>query len=302
MALSDNSRGAAIMALSMAAFILNDTCMKVATETLAMPTPEATALRNVAVILGLLLLAPRMGGLRLGLPRAQARLVALRSVGEILSTGAFLYALKHMPLANLSAIMQSLPLAVTLGAALFLQEPLGWRRTGAILIGFVGVLLIVKPGPVGFDGWSLSGLAAVAAVTLRDLSTRRLSRDVPSITVAIYAAGSVSVAAALFAGLDGGWPPVPPRAGLLLLTAAACLVVGYIAAVAAMRVGEVGIVAPFRYTSLLYAIVLGGLVFGQLPGPVTLAGAGIVVATGLFTLYRERQLRRAARGAVPIRG
>ena len=302
MALSDNSRGAAIMAVSMAAFMLNDTCMKIVTQTLHLPTLEAAALRNVAVVLGLLLLAPRMGGLRLRLPRAQARLVALRSLGEILSTGAFLYALKHMPLANLSAIMQSLPLAVTLGAVLFLHEPLGWRRAGAIVIGFVGVLLIVQPGADGFNLWALSGLGAVAAVTLRDLTTRRLPRDVPSITVAIYAAGSVSVAAALLAGADGGWPPIPPLAALLMLAAAACLVVGYLAAVAAMRVGEVGVVAPFRYTSLLYAIVLGWLVFGQLPGRMTLIGAAIVVATGLFTLYRERRLRRAGLRAVRPRG
>lgn len=302
MALGDNSRGAAIMALSMASFTLNDTCMKFVTETLGVPTPEATALRNFLVVAGLLLLAPRMGGLKLRLPGAQARLVALRSVGEVVSTGTYLYALKHMPLANLSAIMQSLPLAVTLGAALFLREPLGWRRAGAILIGFLGVMLIVRPGPQGFDVWALLGLASVAAVTLRDLATRRLPRDVPSITVAIYAAGSVCLLAVLSTGVDGGWPPVPPEAVILLFGAACCLVVGYIAAVAAMRVGEVGFVAPFRYTSLLCAIALGWLVFGQFPGPLTMTGAAIVVATGLFTLYRERQLRRAALRAAAIGG
>lgn len=287
MVLSDNARGALFMNVSMAAFTLNDTCMKAVTE--SVPTFQAAALRGAAVVLALLLLAPHMGGLRLWLPRREAGVIAWRCLGEIVSTVTFLIALKHMPLANISAVMQSLPLAVTLGAALFFGEAIGWRRALAIGVGFLGVLLIIRPGTEGFDRWSLLALAAVASVVLRDLTTRRVARTIPSVTVALYSAGSVALMSALALPLDGGWPPLDGGQLAVLLAASACLVVGYMASISAMRVGEVGFVAPFRYTSLVWAIVLGWLVFGQLPGALTLTGAGIVIATGLFTLYRERR-------------
>lgn len=293
--MTDNARGALYMNVSMAAFTLNDTCMKAVTETV--PTFQAAALRGAVVVLALLLLAPRMGGLRLWLPRREAGVVAWRCVGEVASTIAFLIALKHMPLANISAVMQSLPLAVTLGAALFFGEVIGWRRALAIGVGFVGVLLIIRPGTEGFDQWSLLALVAVASVVLRDLTTRGLAKTVPSITVALYSAGSVTLMSVLALPFFGGWPPVDTIQVAVLLAASACLVVGYIAAVSAMRVGEVGFVAPFRYTSLVWAIVLGWLVFGQLPGVLTLTGAGIVIATGLFTLYRERRQRLKTKAA-----
>lgn len=290
--MNDNARGALIMNASMAAFTVNDACMKAVTETV--PTFEAAALRGVVVVLALILVARRMGGLQLRLPAREARIVAWRAVGEVASTVTYLIALKHMPLANISAIMQSLPLAVTLGAAVFFGETIGWRRALAIGIGFLGVLLIVRPGTEGFDQWSLLVLASVGFVVLRDLTTRGLSRSVPTATVAIWSAGSVGVFSAVMMPFDGGAPPIGMAELGVILIAAACLVVGYMAAVGAMRVGEVGFVAPFRYTSLVWAIVLGWLVFHQLPGGLTLAGAAIVVATGIFTLYRERLARRAA--------
>ncbi|WP_127902724.1 DMT family transporter [Solirhodobacter olei] len=289
--MGDNARGAIYMCLSMAAFTLNDSFMKAVTEHL--PTFEAAALRGPPVILALALIAWQRGTLKLTMARGDAVTVTLRCLGEILSTATFLYALKHMPLANISAVMQSLPLAVTLAAALFLGEPIGWRRAGAILVGFAGVMLIIRPGTAGFDRWSLLALGAVASVVLRDIASRRVSRAVPSIVVAVYSATAVTLFSALAAPYAGGWPPVSGADVLALLAASACLVVGYIAAVSAMRVGEVGFVAPFRYTSLVWAIALGWLVFDQWPGPLTLVGAAVVIATGLFTLFRERRVRRA---------
>ncbi len=291
MVLSDNARGALYMCLAMASFTLNDSCMKAVTERL--PTFEAAALRAMMVVPALMLVAHRRGGLRLRLG-PDAPTVGWRCLGEVLSTVLYLYALKHMPLANISAIMQSLPLAVTLAAALFLGEPIGWRRASAILVGFAGVMLIIRPGGEGFDRWSLLALASVAAVVLRDLASRRVSRALPSVTVAIWSAGSVGVLSVLSAPFAGGWPQPTGTEALWLLAAASCLVVGYITSVAAMRVGEVGFVAPFRYTSLIWAIGLGWLVFDQLPGRLTSLGAAVVIATGLFTLYRERQARRQA--------
>ncbi|MFC2970566.1 DMT family transporter [Acidimangrovimonas pyrenivorans] len=293
-AIGDNARGALYMNVAMAAFTFNDACMKAVTETL--PIFQAALLRGAVTVAGLAAVARVMGGLRLRFGARESRLIGLRCVAEVTATIAFLTALAHMPLANLTAIMQSLPLAVTLAAALVLGEPVGWRRMAAIGLGFLGVLLIVRPGTAGFDHWSLLGLVAVAAVVLRDLVTRRLPASVPSVSVSFYSALGVTVLAALVSPFETWLRPTPAQIALLI-AAAGFIIVGYLFVVMVMRVGDVGTVAPFRYTALLWAIVLGWLVFGQFPDPATLAGSAIVIATGLFTLYRERRRRRLAAAA-----
>ena len=219
--------------------------------------------------------------------------VALRSLAEIGATATFLTALTHMPLANLSAIMQALPLALTLAAALWLKEPIGWRRLTAILIGFLGVMLIVKPGTGGFTVWSVLGLISVGCVVVRDLSTRTLSRQVPSAAVAVWASVAVMVMGIIVTAIEGWRPVTGPEAGDLA-AASLALVVGYMLSVMVMRVGDIGLIAPFRYTALLWAILFGWLLFGTLPDGWTVVGAAIVVATGIYTLLRERKLRRRA--------
>lgn len=285
------------MCLSMAAFTVNDTFMKDVTRTL--PLYQAIALRGVIAVAGLGLLALAAGGFRYRLSRKDGWLILLRSLADVASTILFLTALLHMPLANLSAIMQALPLVVTLAAALVYGDRIGWRRMTAILVGFAGVMIIIRPGTDAFDVWSLVGVASVVCVVVRDLSVRRLGPHVPSVLVALGAA--VMVAAM---GLGGSVLPGDPASGLTgwqamtvvevakVATAGAFLIVGYICAVTAMRSGDVGLVAPFRYTSLLWAILLGFLAFGDLPDGWTLAGATIVVGAGVFTLLRERALNR----------
>ena len=296
MTLSDNARGSLWMGIAMGAFTLNDTCMKAVTET--MPLYQAMFLRGVLTTILIAAIGIRAGTLRFDWAPSDRFWMALRTVGEVGGTLAFLTALRHMPLANLSAILQSLPLAVTLAAAFFLGESIGWRRLSAILVGFAGVLLIVRPGTEGFDRWSLLGLSSVACVVLRDLATRRMSSALPSVTIAVAAALSVTLTGAALLPVSG-WEAVgAPRAGLIA-TAAAFLIVGYLLIVMAMRTGEIGIVAPFRYTSLLFAIVLGWAVFHQLPDTMTIFGAAIVIATGVYTFHRERQRARSAAFTTP---
>ena len=168
---------------------------------------------------------------------------------------------------------------------------MGWRRMLAIVIGFCGVLLIVQPGTEGFNSYSLYGLAAVACVTVRDLATRRLSKDVPSMTVTLLATLSVMTCAGL-ASTFTPWEAVSPTNGALIAMASVFILGGYYFSVRTMRVGDVSFIAPFRYTGLITALVLGWVVFGDWPNGWTLLGAGVVVAMGLFTLYRERALLR----------
>jgi len=281
------------MCLSMAAFTINDTFMKDVTQTL--PLYQAIALRGVVSVAGLGLLAATTGGFSYRLPRKDGWLILLRSLADVASTLLFLTALLHMPLANLSAILQALPLAVTLAAALVYGDKIGWRRMTAILTGFVGVIIIIRPGTEGFDRYALLGLGSVVFVVVRDLSVRPLQGQVPSSLVAFGAALAVAVMGWIGTAAEGWQPMTAGQAGSIL-AAGLFLIVGYLSSVTAMRHGDIGLVAPFRYTSLLWAIGLGWLAFGNLPDGWTLLGAAIVVGAGIFMLMRERALRRT--GAV----
>ena len=292
-------RGPALMTLSMLAFTLNDTCMKALGGDLALA--QALFLRGLLTVAVLGALAWRAGALRPPAEPADRLWLAARTAGEVGAAFFFVNALFGMPIANVTAILQALPLTVTAAAALLLGERVGPRRWAAVAIGLVGVLLIVRPGTEGFDVTSLHALAAVLCVTLRDVATRRMGRGVPSLTVALCAALAVTgFAAAMLPG--AAWAPVGLGSGALLLGSALFIVAGYLLSVAVMRAGEVSATAPFRYTGLLWALVAGIVVFGHWPEPLTLAGAAIVVGAGLFTLRRERAAGGRAGAAAPHRG
>ena len=283
--MSPNMLGALIMMASMACFTINDAMIKLTLGPI--PLMQLLFLRGLLTTIMILLLARALGQLRFNIPRQDWGRIAMRSFSEVAAAYFFLSALQHMPLANVTAILQVLPLTVSLGAALFLQEPLGWRRLLAIGIGFVGMLLIVRPGAEGFSTWSIYALIAVFFVTTRDLATRRISKDVPGLTVTLCA----SILVVLFFGTASlfiEWQPVDAYNGSLIVGAAVVVMGAYYFSVQTMRVGEIGFIAPFRYTSLIWALVLGLVIFGDYPDRLPLIGAAIVVSTGLFTLYRER--------------
>ncbi|GHC57129.1 DMT family transporter [Neogemmobacter tilapiae] len=290
--LSDNLRGILLMNLAMLVFTLNDTAMKAVMQT--MPLFQAITLRGIVTTAGLLIMALVMRQLVLLPPGRDMGIMTLRTAAEVAATLTFLTALQHMDLANLSAIMQSLPLVVTLAAALIFKERIGWRRLSAILVGFVGVILIIQPGTSGFTVWSLLGLASVLTVMVRDLAARGVSSAVPSLTVALWASLAVTIMGGIGILFEQpvaltGWN------ALLLLAAAANLIIGYLTVVMVMRAGDIGLIAPFRYMSLIWALIAGWLLFNSLPDALTLIGATIVVGSGIFTLLRERHLKRAAR-------
>ncbi|TCP60219.1 drug/metabolite transporter (DMT)-like permease [Rhodovulum bhavnagarense] len=295
--LSDNLRGAALMTGAMAAFTFNDACMKALSD--EVPFFQALFLRGLGTVALLALAATMLGGVRLRIPRRDMGFMLLRTGAEIGAAYFFITALFHAPLANVTAIIQAIPLSVTLAGALFLGEAVGWRRWLAIGIGFAGVLLIVRPGSEGVNIHSVYALVAVAFVTLRDLATRRLSGAVPSITVAFAAAAGVTLFAATGAAASD-WAPMSGLSIIQLCAASILVIAGYLCSVMAMRVGEVAIVAPFRYTSLIWALALGVVIFGERPSGLTLAGAAIVVATGIYTFHRERRLARKP-GPAPLR-
>lgn len=283
--MTENVKAALLMMLALALLAFNDAGIKALARD--MPLPQIIVMRNALISAGLLaVLLRRAGAFRLA--RRDWALVALRAVGEAGAAVFYLAALVNMPFATLTAILQATPLAVTLGAALVLGESVGWRRMAAILSGFAGVLLIVRPGAEGIDRYALYALVSVLFVVLRDLATRGLSKTVPSMTVTLFTSLLVT-ATYLVLGADTPWVR-PAGAALWLLPCIAGLVLGsYLLIIRGMRLGEVAFVSPFRYTALLFALVLGLVLFGEWPDAVTLAGAAIIVASGLFMLYRERK-------------
>ncbi|MCX5479946.1 DMT family transporter [Kaistia geumhonensis] len=279
-----NLRGIGYLLLSILAFILNDTMIKVVSERL--PIGEIIVLRGAVALVLILALLFATGGHR-AWRLAGNRLVAWRTIGEVGGTILYLYALFHMPIANASAISQIVPLMTTAAAAVFLREQVGWRRWMAIGLGFVGVMIIMRPGLGGFDVYAFAALASMAFVTLRDLVTRSFPPGMPTLLVTAVTAGAVLVAG-LAMSFDEVWLMPTLDEMLLLGGAAFLLLIGYGTVILAMRHGEMGVIAPFRYAVILFAIALGYLVWGDIPDIYTITGTVIVVATGLYTIHRER--------------
>ena len=288
--MSPNTAGALLMMASMASFVMNDTFLKFTNG--AVPLFQLIFLRGILATVLIFLLARSLGTLRLTTSSRDKGLIALRGLAEIGTAYFFLEALFNMPLGNLNAIMQVVPLTVTLGSALFYREAVGWRRMLAIVIGLGGVMLIVRPGVEGFNIWSLYALAAVLGVTIRDLITRRLSADVSGMTVTLGTTLAVMLAAGL-ASSTQEWAPISTTSALCICASAVFVLLGYFSSIQAMRTGEVSFIAPFRYTGLVGAMLIGYFVFDEVPRALTLLGAAIVMATGIFTFYRERKLSRA---------
>jgi drug/metabolite transporter (DMT)-like permease len=277
------------MAVAMAAFTMNDSITKAVSEEINFgQVMLVRGLFATALITVLTLQQQAMGSLRTLLVKP----VALRLVGEIGGTISFMAAITHLPLANTLAIFQALPLAITLGAALVFREPVGWRRWLAIGIGFLGVLIIVRPGAAGFTEYSLLALISVAFCALRDLATKQIPANIPSLFVTLLMTVMVTMTGAVILFPLGGWTPPSGRALILLASAAVFMLTGYQCMIMALRSGDISAVAPFRYTALPWAMLLGYLVFGDRPDAMMATGASIIVVSGLYAFYRERVRER----------
>ncbi|EET46382.1 DMT family transporter [Thalassobium sp. R2A62] len=304
--LSINQRGAVLMMVAMSAFAIGDGLMKSLSG--GVPLFEAIFLRGVLTSILLFSVVWYRGLLRIKTTAEDKRRILVRCLAEALAAYFFIAALFHMPLGDLTAILQALPLTVTLASAVFLGQTVGWRRWFAILVGFGGVLLIVRPGADSFTIYSVYGVATVICATVRDIVTRSLSPNIPSLTVTL----ATALAVTLFAGLMG-WtnsfglsPPEPwviPNGAEIatIIATGVTIILAYLTIIMAMRQGDVSFIAPFRYTGLVVAILVGIIAFGDWPDFLTWIGSGIVVGSGLFAFARERRAEGIAARSVPHR-
>ncbi|MDJ0931419.1 DMT family transporter [Breoghania sp.] len=280
------------MLVASAGFILNDSMVKFVSQEL--PLGQIVFMRGLFACVLIGTVAWVIGALsRPGVLLHPA--VLLRATSETFASVFYLAALAHLPIANATAILQALPLMIVAASALFLGEHVGWRRWGAVLVGFCGVLLIVRPGFAGFAIWSLSAIVGVTCMSARDLVTRAIPAEVKT-----FAAAFASVLMTTFL-LGPAMAPfeewVVPTPGLLALLAGAAvfMMVGFVFIIIAVRTGDMVVVAPFRYSIVIWAICIGYLVWGDVPDWPTLIGIAILISTGIYAFLRERAL--AARGA-----
>ncbi|MGC6472313.1 MAG: DMT family transporter [Parvibaculales bacterium] len=287
--MSENLKGAFVTSLTVFTFALNDALMKFIL--LSVPLYQAVFLRGLLVMPVLVVLARHMGQLTVKLAPSDKTIIAQRSLLEALLTFLFVTALTKLPLAVVVVIMQSAPLALTACAAVFLKEHVGWRRWLATIIGFVGILVIVQPGMDGFDANILLVIAAVVCLVIRDMLTRKMSPDVPPLFAVMWTAIATVVMAALVVPFT---PWVALEASTYGLLSMACLTIisAYLLSIFMMRIGEVGFVSQFRYTGILWAALLGIVLFEEYPSPSTLLGAALIVAAGIYSISRERQKNR----------
>lgn len=285
----DNLRAIALMTLAMGMFALEDMAIKKAASNLGVG--------QIIFILGasgavFFITWSGLTGQRLFDRRLLEPWLLARTAGEVIGTFGFVTALSLMSLSNASAILQATPLVVTMGAALFLGEPVGWRRWSAVIVGFIGVLLIIQPGMAGFSIYSGFALIGVVGLAIRDVATRQVKINISTQTIASMAYTAIAIPAFFLMMGTTGWRPVTGDAAWWMLFAVLIGVVAYFVITTAVRLGEISAIAPFRYSRLLFALIIGYIAFGEVPDLLMIIGSTLVVGSGVYAIYRERKLRR----------
>lgn len=248
------------------------------------PVGETLFVRS-AVTLLLLLPFLRRRDLRIAGAIGKPWLHLLRMVGTVIDSSAYYWAISVLPLADVSAVYLASPIYVTGMSALFLGERVGWRRWTAVLVGFAGVLIALRPSGAGLSVHALVAVAGSLFFSMSLVATRRL-RGVSNI-VLVSSQTVALLVATLVTAVAWVWP-TPAQAGLLVLLGAVTTT-GFLCMYHGLRLALASVVAPFQYTSIIWAVVMGYLVFGDVPGAATLAGAAVIIGAGVFIVWRERR-------------
>jgi drug/metabolite transporter (DMT)-like permease len=283
-----NRVGILWMLYASSAFIVNDTIVKIVLA--RVPMAQMVVVRGVMAIALITFVAWRMGAL-VRIDKIFRGWVGVRAGCEGVATFLYLAALFHLPLANATAIHMSSPVFIAVLARVFLGERVDRRRWTAIALGFLGVLLVIQPSADGFNVYAWLCLAATLIYAGRDLLTRRIPVGIPSIVVTL-ATAAVVVGMAAVGLVYQGWTPMRWGDVGLLALASVCLASAYHAVIASVRGAEVSVVAPFRYTGLLWALLLGYLFWGDVPNGVAVAGICLLIGAGLYMIHQQRVPKR----------
>lgn len=288
--MTPNALGSLWMVAAMAGFAVEDMFLKSAAREL--PVGQILMMFGGGGMIGFAILAARRGEAVLH-PAIRTPVLLVRCAFEVAGRLFYTLAIAFTPLSSASAILQATPLVVVMGAALIFGEKVGWRRWTAILVGFVGVLVILRPGVEGFTALSLLAVLGTLGFAGRDLATRAAPAILSNLQLGIYGFAMMVPTGAALLAFSGGAAVPSATAALQLAAATGVGVAAYYSLTVAMRTGEVSVVTPFRYTRLVFALVLGVLAFGERPDALTLLGSVIIVGSGLYTLLRTRRVNRA---------
>lgn len=280
-----NVRGILLMIAAMGAFAVADTLVKLSTSFLS-PAQVMFYLNGGAfVIFAVMAIAQKD---KLYDTRAFSPILLLRYVAEIAGMVGMVMALANIPISVVGAVTQASPMLAAVGAVIFLNETVGWRRWCSITIGFIGVILIVQPGAGAFDIAVLWAILAMVALSVRDLTTRLIPKDMASASLATYtmaAATPVTIAWVLF----NGEALSPPQINWFIVIPMIVIgSMGYMLLIASIRMAEVSVVMPFRYSRIIILLVLGVLVFNEKPSALMLLGAGLIIGSGTYMMWREQ--------------
>ena len=285
--ISDNLRGIIYMIVAMACFTLGDMFVKL--SSIQLPTGQVMIILGLgcSIVFGALLI-------RSGEPvwtRAFfERPVLLRNAGEIVGSFGMFTALAYSPLSTVTAITQTLPLLLTLVAALFLGEKVGKHRLGAVVVGFIGTLIVIRPGMNGFDQYALITLVAVIGMAMRDIGGRLTRRSISSLVLSFYSALTLLAFGTFLLSLSGGADMPTPTTSFYLLALIGAASLGLVMITQSVRTGELSVVAPFRYIRLLFAVLLGIFVLDEVIDGYTIVGSAITILAGMYIWIRENRL------------
>ena len=287
----DNLRGSLWMVAAMAGFSVEDMFLKSAAASL--PVGQILMIFGAGGMIGFAVLAARRGE-RILHPAILTPAILIRCVFEVAGRLFYTLAIALTPLSSASAILQATPLVVVMGAALIFGERVGWRRWTAIAVGFAGVLIILRPGLDGFTPLSLLAVLGTLGFAGRDLATRAAPPVLSNLQLGVYGFAMMVPTGAILLAVSGG-AAVPSALATGQLAAATVIgVMTYYALTSAMRMGEVSVITPFRYTRLVFALILGASVFGERPDAATLLGSAVIVGSGIYTLLRSRRVQALA--------
>lgn len=277
------------MIASMVAFSAADTLVKLSTSFIS-PAQVLFFLLGGALIIFALI--AKLQSDRLSDSRALSPILLLRYLAEIAGMVGMVMALANVPISTVGAITQASPMLATVGAVVFLKEKVAWRRLSSIVVGFVGVLLIVQPGAIEFDFSVLWAILALVALSVRDLTTRLVPADMASASLATYtmiAALPVTIGWVLF----NGESLLPAQINWFVIIPMVVLgAIGYLLLIASLRMAEVSVVMPFRYSRIIFLLFLGVVVFDEKPDALMLVGASLIIVSGTYMMWREQRVKQ----------
>lgn len=279
-----NLRSVILMIAGMLCFTLADLLIKIASRTL--PVGQVMImLGGGSTLVFLALMVAKGEAIRISPLRQPA--VILRNIGDFLGATSMCLALAYVPLSTVGAVIQAVPLMITAAAALFLGERVGIRRFSAILVGFAGVLLILQPGAGDFDVMVILALIAAIGLSARDIGTKLISQNVSTLLLSLYASVLFVLSGSLLLIITGGasWPG--PWILVMFLVMVALGSLGYIFVTNAVRLGEMSVVSPFRYSRLLFSVAAGVMILGEEVNAMLLTGCALTIGAGLYIWRRE---------------